>query len=115
MQVVLLVDAVNEQDTWLGPIPCTTQDLIPQCCGTYCLVDLTLEHQVEVCVVLHCLHEDISHTHRDVELCQFGAVVLRRDELLDVWVVYTQDTHLCASTVASGRNGLTHGVEDTHE
>ena len=42
-------------------------------------------------------------------------VSLGCDELLDVRVVHPQDTHLGAPAMPCGRDGLTDGIEDTHE
>ena len=38
-------------------------------------------------IVFEALHELVGHTHADIKASQTVAVVLRPDELLDVWVI----------------------------
>src|SRR5690554_726128 len=40
-EVICIVDTVNEQHSWLCPIPSRSHDLIPQGTRLYCVVDLS--------------------------------------------------------------------------
>ena len=115
VQVVLLVYTVDEEDAGFCPVPCRAQDVIPECHCADSLVDLTLEHQVKVCVILNCLHKFISHSDTHVELCKISAVVLGSNECLNVWVVHSQYAHLSAAPVTCRSYGLTHSIKDAHE
>src|SRR5208337_293072 len=48
-------------------------------------------------VFLHCIHEDIGHTHGKIEAGEPVRVALNRDEFLDVGVIHPQNTHVCTA------------------
>ncbi len=103
-QVVVLVDAVEEQHARLGVVVGAAHDLVPQRAGARLAVDpdavvallragldlllagLGAVHEVERRVVVDGLHERVGDAHRDVEVGEV-ALVLGVDEGLDVGVV----------------------------
>jgi hypothetical protein len=130
-EVVVGVDAVEEQHPRLGVVVGGPHDLVPQlACGERAVDPRAVValarafghllragagavHQVKGGVVLHCLHEGIGHADRDVEVGEIAGV-LRVDELLDVGVVAAQHPHLRAAPRARRFHGFAGAVEDAH-
>ncbi len=131
IEVVVLVDAVQEEDAGFGVVVGGLHHLVPQVPGPYLAIDphavLTLEgalglhvgvglglvHQFHLAVGFHRLHEGIGDAQGDVEVGQV-ALVLGVDEVLDVRMVAAQHAHLGAAAGAGGFHGLAGAVEDAH-
>ena len=125
-QVVVDVDAVEEQDPRLGVVVRRAHDLVPELARAYRLVDpqavlalagflvrLRLVHQLDLEVHLDREHEVVGDADRDVEVGKV-ALVLGVDEFLDVRVVAAQHAHLRAAARARGLDRLAGAVEDAH-
>ena len=130
-QVVVLVDAVQEQHARFGVVVGAAHDLVPQRAGAHAAVDpqavgalegaglllrragLGTVHQVDLGVVLHRTHEGVGDADRDVEVLQV-ALVLGVDEGLDVGMVAAQHAHLRAAPAAGRFHRLAAAVEDAH-
>mmetsp|Transcript_21920 Transcript_21920/g.61690 ORF Transcript_21920/g.61690 Transcript_21920/m.61690 type:complete len:665 (+) Transcript_21920:1171-3165(+) len=131
MQVVVGVDAVQEEHAGLGMVVGGAHDLVPQRAGADLAVDpqpvaalvgagldllgagLGLVHQLHRAVGLHRLHEGVGHADRDVEVAQV-ALVLGMDELFNVRVVAAQHAHLRAAAAAGAFHRLAGPVEHAH-
>ena len=134
-EVVVGVDAVEEQDARLGVVVGRSHDLVPQrtrrqlavdpgpvAAGLAALVGASLllgrtglgaVHQFHVSIGSYRLHEGVGDTHREVEVLQIAAV-LGVDELLDVRVVAAQHAHLGAAARAGALHGFAGAIEDAH-
>jgi hypothetical protein len=129
-QVVVAVDAVEEQHARLGMVVGRAHHLVPQVAGAQLAIDpqpavlvraggllrgagLGAVHQRELGVGGHRLHERIGHADREVEVLQV-AFVLGVDELLDVRVVAAQHAHLRAAARAGAFDRLARAVEHAH-
>ncbi len=131
VEVVVAVDAVEEEDARLGVVVGRAHDLFPQLVRAHLAVDpaavlalvgagrhdvgggLGLVRQFDVAVVLDCLHEGIRDADGDVEVGEV-ALVLGVDEHLDVRMVAAQHAHLGAAARAGGFHRLAGAVEDAH-
>jgi hypothetical protein len=130
-QIVVLVDAIEEQHARLGVVVGAAHHLVPQRAGAGLGVDpqavgalegaggeLVLAgagavDEVERGVVVDRLHEGVGDAHRDVEVGEV-AFVLGVDEALDVGVVAAQHGHLRAAPAAGRFDGLAAAVEHAH-
>jgi hypothetical protein len=130
-EVVVLVDAVEEQHARLGMVVGAAHDLVPQLARAHAAVDpqavAALEralfllrrpgfgavHQLDLAVVHQRAHEDVGDADRQVEVLQV-AFVLGVDEELDVGVVAAQHAHLCAAAAAGRFDRLATAIEDAH-
>ncbi len=130
-EVVVGVDAVEEQHAGLGVVVGRAHDLVPQLARAQPAVDpqaigalpgafgllrrcgLGAVHELDLGVGLHGLHEGVGDADREVEILQVAAV-LGVDELLDVGVVAAQHAHLRAAAAAGALDGLATAVEDAH-
>ena len=128
VEVVVAVDAVEEQDARLGVVVGRAHDLLPQLARRDLAVDpqavvalvaavlgpgLGLVHQLDVLVLLHRQHELVGHPDRDVEVGQL-ALVLGVDEVLDVGMVAAQHPHLRPAPRAGRLHGFARAVEHAH-
>ena len=126
---------VFEQHPWLGVVVGGLHHLLPQvaraqlavnpesaavglchCVSTRRFLRHTgfgLVQQLGQAIALHCMHEGIGHTNRDVEVLQSSAV-LGVDELLDIRVVTAQHGHLRAAPRTGRFHGFAGAVEDVH-
>ena len=94
--------------------------IYPLAIGTLCCT-LFLErgrrfgdmHQLEFLIILHRLHQGISHTDGNIEIAQI-AFVFGADEFLDVGVIATQHAHLCAAPCTGGFDGFAGTIKNTH-
>ncbi len=130
-EVVVGVDAVDEEHARLGMVVGRTHDLVPQLARARLAVDpqpvvaavgagrllrgarLGAVHQLDLAVFLHRAHERIGHTDRDVEVAQL-ALVLGVDEVLHVGVVAAQHAHLRAAPAARALHRFAAAVEHAH-
>jgi hypothetical protein len=131
VEVVVAVDAVEEQDARLGVVVGRAHDLVPQLARAHLAVHpaavlalvgaggldvgggLGLVRQFDVAVVLDRLHEGIGDADGDVEVGEV-ALVLGVDEHLDVRMVAAQHAHLGAAPRAGRFHRLAGAVEDAH-
>jgi len=130
-EIVVGVDAVEEQHAGFGVVVGGPHDLVPQLACGQAAVDpqavaalvgaggLLLQaglgsvHQFHVRIGFHGLHEEVGQAHRDVEVAQVAAV-LGVDEFLHVRVVAAQHAHLRAAARAGGFDRLAGAVEHAH-
>ena len=130
-QVVVGVDAVQEEHAGFGMVVGGVHDLVPQLARGHAAVDplavgtlaragrlelgtrLGLVHELDLASVDHGLHEGIGDADRDVEVLQI-TFVLGVDEGLDVRVIAAQHAHLRATPCAGGFDGLAAAVEHPH-
>ena len=130
-EIVVLVDAIDEQDARLGMVVGRAHDLVPQLARANPAIDplavvaapgaggldlaarLGLVDQLDVVVGLDRAHELVRDADRDVEVAQV-ALVLGVDELLDVGMVAAQHAHLRAAPAAGRLDRLAAAVEHPH-
>ena len=131
IEVVVAVDAVEEEDARLGVVVRRAHDLVPQVLRAHLAVHpqavaalvaaaflhflrgLGAVHELDFAVGLHGLHERVGDAHGDVEVGEV-ALVLGVDEALDVRVVAAQHAHLRAAARSRGLDRLARLVEDAH-
>ena len=128
VEVVVAVDAVEEENPRLGVVVRRAHDLVPQVARAYFSIDpkpiaalvsllagprLRLVHELERQILLHREHEFVGDAHRDVEVGEI-ARVLGVDEFLDVRVIAAQHPHLRAAPRARRLHRLAGAVEDAH-
>ena len=124
LQVVVFVDAAQEQDAGLGEVVGRAHDGVPQLARAQRLVDpqpvgalaharllaqlaagLGAVHQLPGGVLHHGLHEFVGHAHRHVEIVPASRGALGGDEVEHVGMVDAQHAHLRATA----RTGALHG------
>ena len=120
MQVVVGVDAVEEEHAGLGGLKGVAHDDAPELAGADGGVDpeavvalmravgdlggagAGLVDKLELAVGLDRFHERIGHADRDVEVVELAGLAFGRDEFHDVGVVAAQHAHLRAAPGAGG-------------
>ena len=130
-EVVVLVHAVDEDDTGLRVVVGGVHDLLPEIARLDGAVDphavvaavragleeirrrLPLVDELPVAVGFHRPHERVGHRHAHVEVLEV-AVVLGVDEVLQVRVVAAQDAHLRAAARACRFHRFARAVEHPH-
>ena len=130
-QVVVDVDAIEEEHTRLGVVVGRSHDLVPQLARRQRAVDpepvIALPctvgplpragcgavHLLDGRVRLHGLHEGIGQADGNVEVGEITPV-LGVDELLDVRVVAAKHPHLRAAARAGGFHGFAGAIEHPH-
>ncbi len=131
-EVVVAVDAVDEEDAGLGVVVGGRHDPVPQVPGPHRAVDpesvgapagpgrdgvrarLGRVRELDVGVVRDGLHEAVRDGDAHVEIVQLALGVLGRDEVLDVRVCAVQHGHLRAAARAGRFHRRAHGVEYLH-
>jgi len=131
VEVVVLVHAVEEEDSGFGVVVGGFHHLIPEVARAHAAVDpdavVALEgarpfhvgvgfgavRQLDLGVGFDGLHEGVGDGDRNVEVGQV-AVVLGVDEDFDVRVVAAQYAHLRAAPRTGGFDRLARAVEDAH-
>src|SRR4051812_27742132 len=128
VQVVVAVDAVEEQDARLGVVVRRAHDLVPQLACPDLAIDpqtvgalvrllarprFRLVDELELLVLLDGEHEVVRDADGDVEVGEV-ARVFRVDEILDIGVIAAQDAHLRAAASARRFHRLARAVEDAH-
>src|SRR5205814_1401781 len=128
IQVVVAVDAVEEQNPRLGVVVRRAHDLVPQLARSdlsvrpqavgplvrfFARPGLRLVRELEGQIFFYREHELVGDADGDVEVGEL-ARVLGVDELLEVRVIATQHAHLRAAARARRLDRLAGAVEDTH-
>ena len=131
VKVVILVHAVEEENSRFGMVVGGFHDLIPQIACAHlavnplavvALVGAGRFHfavrfgavgELDFSVVLDGLHERVCDADRDIEIGQI-AFVFGVDEDFNVRVVAAQHAHLRATPGAGGFDGFTGAVKDAH-
>ena len=114
-EVVLCVDAVDEDDAGLGVGVGGAHHAIPQRACGHGLVDLAAEDERPGRVVAHGADEGVRHQHRQIEVAQAYRIGLGVDEGLDVRVVAPERRHHRSAPGAGRHDGAAHGVPHVHE
>jgi hypothetical protein len=130
-EVVVGVDAVDEQHAGFGVVVGGPHDLVPQRACALAPIDpqavaaairaggflrrarLGAVHQLDRAVFVDRAHECVGHTDGDVEVAQVAGV-LGVDELLHVGVVAAQHAHLRAAPAAGRLHRFAAAVEHAH-
>ncbi|MNV23731.1 hypothetical protein D3C71_1147630 [compost metagenome] len=132
VQVVVFVDAPQEQDTGLGKVVGRLHDGVPQlACGhggihplAVCTLvgalgeqrsaGASLVHQLPLCVVLHGCNELVRNAHRHIEVIPAPWRALGRDELVHIGMVDAQHAHLRPPPRARALHGGAGLIEHVH-
>ena len=129
-QVVVRVDAINEDDAGFRVIVSRAHDLVPQVARAHRPVNpqavvalprvllrvdarCRFVYKFPFPVVLHCTHERVGDCDAHVEIRKI-AVVFGVNEVFDVRMVAAQDAHLRTAPRARRFNRLAAAVEDAH-
>ncbi|TMQ76701.1 hypothetical protein ACCUM_3988 [Candidatus Accumulibacter phosphatis] len=131
VEVVVLVHAVEEEDSRFGVVVGGFHHLVPEVAGAHAAVHPDAVFALEGTVALHVqaglgavrqfdfaigfdgLHESVGDGDRDVEVGEV-AMVLGVDEDLDIRMVAAQHPHLRSTAGAGGFDGLARAVENAH-
>ena len=62
VEVVHLIDGIDEQNSWFGPIPSGPHNHIPKGNRVYLAVDYTIKPKLEWLLLFKAFHELIGHT-----------------------------------------------------
>ena len=114
-EIVLFVDAVDEDHAGLGVLVRRAHDLVPQVARADGLVDMAFEVEVPVRVGLHRGHERVADQHREIEIGEAALRLLGRDELLDVGMIAGERRHHRAAARARAHDRAAHRVPHIHE
>ncbi len=114
-EVVLRIDAVDEDDARFGGLVGRAHDTVPQPARAHGPKHPALKLQRPFGVVLHRGHKGIARQHREVEHGKAAGRALGVDEGFDVRVVAGESRHHRAAARAGAHDGAAHGVPHLHE
>ncbi len=114
-EIILGIDAVNENDAGLGIIIGRLHDLVPQAAGRNRAVILPGKAQGPGAVCLHRGHEGIAHQHGQIEIAEPQRIALGGNESFDIGMVAAHGGHHGAAPRACRHDGAAHGVPHIHE
>ena len=115
IEIVLLVDAVDEDHARFGIGIGRGDDLVPQRARLQRAEDRAVEGEVPIGIRLHRVHEGVCRQHRQVEHVEAARLALGVDEILDVRVVAAHGRHHRAPARARRHDGAAHRVPHIHE
>ena len=114
-QIIGLVDAIDENHTWLSVIIGRLHNLVPQVTRLHRAVNLVVKHQFPRPVCFDRLHKGIGDENRDIEHPQPRRIRFGGDKIFDVWVVAAHRCHHRAAARASRHNRAAHGIPNIHK
>ena len=114
-EVVLAIDAVDEDHARLGVIIGRAHDAVPERAGRERLIDLSRELQRPVAICSHRIHEGVAREHGEIEHRELAGRTLGVDEEFDVGMIAGERRHHRAAPRAGRHDGAAHRIPHAHE
>ena len=114
---VVVVYSVYKHHARLTVQPRALHDLLEEIPGVYHAVDLAVARvpEREFRVRLHGLHKLVGDCDRDVEVVYLVVIPLAAYELLDVWVIHAEDSHVRPAPGSALLDLVRRSVVNSHE